>query len=187
MNSYCYMKLHHSLITLVALTGALILSIPLSARTEDKKPADEKKVQLMFVLLSGRAPVARARRGDPALWRVHAKTRVQRASAGTPAPALSASRRFAFASARVSPCEMAEEISSTKQVYPSSLAGSKTAVSFMLRNCHAASSLATDCDEPWCDIWAAVEVGRSEQTFGAKLRPRSNGHSWPFEKPSRTA
>ncbi|MGA7879775.1 MAG: hypothetical protein WCC08_20180 [Terrimicrobiaceae bacterium] len=43
------MKLHHSLITLVALTGALILSIPLSARTEGNKPADEKKVQLMFV------------------------------------------------------------------------------------------------------------------------------------------
>lgn len=44
---------------------------------------------------------------------------------------LRASRRFAFASSRVSPCEMAAGISSTKQVYPPSRAGSKTAVSFI--------------------------------------------------------
>jgi hypothetical protein len=43
---------------------------------------------------------------------------------------LSASRRFAFASARVSPCEMAAGTSSTKQVYPPSLAGSKTPSEF---------------------------------------------------------
>ena len=45
-----------------------------------------------------------------------------------------ASRRFALASSMVSPCEIAAGISSTKQVYPPSLAGSKTAVSFMLVN-----------------------------------------------------
>ena len=48
-----------------------------------------------------------------------------------------ASRRFALASSMVSPCEIAAGISSTKQVYPPSLAGSKTAVSFMLINYHA--------------------------------------------------
>ena len=42
-----------------------------------------------------------------------------------------ASKRFAFASASVSPWEIAAGISSTKQVYPPSFAGSKTAVSFM--------------------------------------------------------
>ena len=46
-----------------------------------------------------------------------------------------ASSRFAFASARVSPCEIAAGISSTKQVNPPSLAGSKTAVSF-IRLCY---------------------------------------------------
>jgi len=50
---------------------------------------------------------------------------------------LSASSRLAFASSRVSPCEMAAGISSTKQVYPPSLAGSKIAVSFMAQGCHA--------------------------------------------------
>jgi len=44
---------------------------------------------------------------------------------------LSASKRFAFASASVSPCEIAAGISSTKQVYPPSFADSKTAVNFM--------------------------------------------------------
>ena len=56
---------------------------------------------------------------------------------------LSASRRFAFASARVSPCEMAAGTSSTKQVYPPFLAGSNTAVSFTPRECHTGSLLAT--------------------------------------------
>src|SRR4029077_6500367 len=55
---------------------------------------------------------------------------------------LSASSRFAFASASVSPCEMAAGTSSTKQVYPPSLAGSKTAVSFMPQSCHARPCLA---------------------------------------------
>src|SRR5262249_25898806 len=50
---------------------------------------------------------------------------------------LSASKRFAFASARVSPCEIAAGTSSTKQVYPPSLAGSKTAVNFIPQGCHA--------------------------------------------------
>jgi len=49
---------------------------------------------------------------------------------------LSASKRFAFASSRVSPCEIAAGISSTKQVYPPSLAGSKTAVNFMRPDYH---------------------------------------------------
>ncbi len=44
---------------------------------------------------------------------------------------LRASRRFALASSRVSPCEIAAGISSTKQVYPPSDAGSKTAVTLM--------------------------------------------------------
>src|SRR6266567_4558327 len=52
-----------------------------------------------------------------------------------------ASRRFALASSTVSPCEIAAGISSTKQVYPPSLAGSKTAVSFMLANYHAQRSV----------------------------------------------
>src|SRR5207245_4400807 len=52
-----------------------------------------------------------------------------------------ASRRFALASSTVSPCEIAAGISSTKQVYPPSLAGSKTAVSFMLTNYHAQRSV----------------------------------------------
>jgi len=43
------MKIHRSLIPLIALSGALILSIPPSARTDEKNPADETKVQLMFV------------------------------------------------------------------------------------------------------------------------------------------
>jgi hypothetical protein len=38
---------------------------------------------------------------------------------------------------------MAAGTSSTKQVYPPSFAGSKTAVSFMAGNCHAAFRLAT--------------------------------------------
>jgi hypothetical protein len=38
---------------------------------------------------------------------------------------------------------MAAGISSTKQVYPPSWAGSKTAVNFILRGCHAAPSLAS--------------------------------------------
>lgn len=56
---------------------------------------------------------------------------------------LSASRRFVFASSRVSPCEMAAGISSTKQVYPPSLAGSKTAVNFMLPNYHTTGASQT--------------------------------------------
>src|SRR5436190_404295 len=56
---------------------------------------------------------------------------------------LSASSRFALASAKVSPCEMAAGTSSTKQVYPPSLAGSKTAVSFTPRECHTARPIAT--------------------------------------------
>src|SRR5437762_13321364 len=48
-----------------------------------------------------------------------------------------ASRRTAFASSSLSPCEIAAEISSTKQVYPPSLAGSKPAVSRMLIDHHA--------------------------------------------------
>jgi len=56
---------------------------------------------------------------------------------------LRASSRFALASPRVSPCEMAAGISSTKQVYPPSWAGSKTAVNFILRGCHTAPSLAS--------------------------------------------
>jgi len=56
---------------------------------------------------------------------------------------LSASSRFALASPRVSPCEIAAGTSSTKQVYPPSLAGSKTAVSFMPRGCHTAPPLAS--------------------------------------------
>jgi hypothetical protein len=44
---------------------------------------------------------------------------------------LRASRRFALASSSVSPCEIAAGISSTKQVYPLSGAGSKTAVTLM--------------------------------------------------------
>src|SRR5205814_2698526 len=60
---------------------------------------------------------------------------------------LSASRRFALASARVSPCEMAAGTSSTKQVYPPSLAGSKTAVNFMVRGCHTTPPLASGREE----------------------------------------
>ena len=44
----------------------------------------------------------------------------------------SASNRLALASASVSPWEIAAGTSSTKQVYPPSAAGSKTAVSFMV-------------------------------------------------------
>jgi hypothetical protein len=43
----------------------------------------------------------------------------------------SASSRFALASGSVSPWEIAAGISSTKQVYPPSFAGSKTAVNFI--------------------------------------------------------
>lgn len=55
----------------------------------------------------------------------------------------SASRRFALASASVSPCEIAARISSTKQVYPPSLAGSKTAVTFMPVDYNSPVSLQT--------------------------------------------
>ena len=55
----------------------------------------------------------------------------------------SASKRFALASASVSPCEIAAGISSTKQVYPPSVAGSKTAVNFILIDYHSAVSLQT--------------------------------------------
>jgi hypothetical protein len=48
----------------------------------------------------------------------------------------SASKRFVLASASVSPCEIAAGISCTKQVCPPSLAGSKTAVSFMRKDYH---------------------------------------------------
>ena len=56
---------------------------------------------------------------------------------------LTASRRFARASASVSPCEIAAGISSTKQVYPPSFAGSKTAVNFMPLEYHTAVSSQT--------------------------------------------
>jgi hypothetical protein len=46
------MKTYRNLSTLIVLTGALILSIAPSARAEDKKPADEKKAQLMFVQMA---------------------------------------------------------------------------------------------------------------------------------------
>lgn len=49
---------------------------------------------------------------------------------------LSASARFDFASSSVSPCEMAAGISSTKQIYPPSSAGSNTAVNFMALGYH---------------------------------------------------
>jgi hypothetical protein len=58
-------------------------------------------------------------------------------------PYSSASKRFALASASVSPCEIAAGISSTKQVYPPSFAGSKTAVSFISIDYHSAVSLQT--------------------------------------------
>jgi hypothetical protein len=43
------MKPYRNLIKLIALTGALIVSLPPAARTDDKKKADEPKIQLMFV------------------------------------------------------------------------------------------------------------------------------------------
>ena len=43
------MKTHHNLNTLIALTGALIMSVLSVGRAEEKKKADEAKVQLMFV------------------------------------------------------------------------------------------------------------------------------------------
>src|SRR5687767_14170738 len=49
---------------------------------------------------------------------------------------LRASTRLALASSSVSPWEMAAGISSIKQVYPPSSAGSKTAVSFIVIVCH---------------------------------------------------
>jgi hypothetical protein len=58
----------------------------------------------------------------------------------------SASRRFARASASVSPCEIAAGISSRKHVYPPSFAGSKTAVTFMSVYYHAPVSSQTG----WC-------------------------------------
>ena len=54
-----------------------------------------------------------------------------------------ASKRFTLASASVSPCEIAAGISSTKQVYPPSLAGAKTAVSFINTDYHTPVSLQT--------------------------------------------
>ena len=60
---------------------------------------------------------------------------------------LSASRRFALASSRVSPCEMAAGTSSTTQVYPPSLAGSKTPVNFMSRGYCPAPPLASGLRE----------------------------------------
>ena len=56
---------------------------------------------------------------------------------------LSASNRLAFASASVSPCEIAAGTSSTKQVYPPSLAGSKIAVNFRSRRYRTALPLAS--------------------------------------------
>jgi len=55
----------------------------------------------------------------------------------------SASKRFALASASVSPCEIAAGISSTKHVYPPSFAGSKTAVSFIFEDYHTPASAQT--------------------------------------------
>ena len=43
------MKTHYHLSKLIALTGALILSVLPMGRAEDKKKTDENKVQLMFV------------------------------------------------------------------------------------------------------------------------------------------
>ena len=43
------MKPYRTLIKLIALTGALIVSLPPAARTDEKKKTDESKVQLMFV------------------------------------------------------------------------------------------------------------------------------------------
>src|SRR5437773_11052169 len=43
------MKTHHNLNKLIALTGALILSVLPMARAQEKKKTDENKVQLMFV------------------------------------------------------------------------------------------------------------------------------------------
>ena len=43
------MKTHHNLNKLIALTGALILSVLPMGRADEKKKTDEPKVQLMFV------------------------------------------------------------------------------------------------------------------------------------------
>jgi hypothetical protein len=104
----------------------------------------------------------------PALAELHASANSsgsRRASGDSPFSAssrrhastsLSASRRFAFASARVSPCEMVAGTSSTKQVYPPSFAGSKIAVSFMAGNCCATlRSAALSAGEPHCPDGAA--------------------------------
>ena len=43
------MKTHHNLNKLIALTGALILSVLFIGRADEPKKADQKKIQLMFV------------------------------------------------------------------------------------------------------------------------------------------
>ena len=75
-----------------------------------------------------------------------------------------ASRRFALASSMVSPCEIAAGISSTKQVYPPSLAGSRTAVSFMLANYHA--------DVPSCKRQLSHLNSRRPRTSTLRWQPR---------------
>lgn len=84
----------------------------------------------------------------------------------------SASKRFALASARVSPCEIAAGNSSTKQVYPPSLAGSKMAVSFMPIDYHSPVSQQTR----WG--WARVRRGSADKWvsgFGCRVRCGKTG------------
>ena len=73
----------------------------------------------------------------------------------------SASKRFTLASASVSPCEIAAGISSTKQVYPPSLAGAKTAVSFINTDYHTPVSLQIPL--------AACLPGAGRQTNGVQF------------------
>src|SRR5204862_6728214 len=77
-----------------------------------------------------------------------------------------ASRRFALASSRVSACEIAAGISSTKQVYPPSLARSKTAVSFMLRNYHASVAF----EQATTLLVAAAPAGVTQPRIHLKLQ-----------------
>jgi hypothetical protein len=82
---------------------------------------------------------------------------------------LSASRRFTLASASVSPCEIAAGISSTKQVYPPSLAGSKTAVNFMRINYHIPGSLQT-CLLRVCPARVCRQAGLRFRVSGAEAQ-----------------
>ena len=118
----------------LALRGVQPYGVPATLTIKETPPFAQVPLQVNPLHASASSMISRTASGErffSTKSRWHSKT------------SFSASKRFALASASVSPCEIAAGISSTKHVYPPSFAGSKTAVSFIFEDYHTPASAQT--------------------------------------------